>query len=51
MKYVDELYNAYKKDFDADDELNEAKKKKIDCKQFKLEDKKGEESKLDRETK
>ena len=29
MKYVNELYNAYKKDFDTDDELNEAKKKKL----------------------
>ena len=35
MKNVDELYekyyNAYKNDYDAD-ELNETKKKKIDCK-------------------
>ena len=39
MKNVDELYekyyNAYKNDYDAD-ELSEAKKKKIDYKQFEL---------------
>ena len=53
MKNVDELYekyyNAYKNDYDAD-ELNETKKKKIDCKQFKLFDKTDKGSKLDRET-
>ena len=36
MKNVDELYekyyNAYKSDYDTDDELNEAKNKKFDCK-------------------
>ena len=53
MKNVDELYekyyNAYKNDYDAD-ELNETKKKKIDCKWFKLFDKTDKGSKLDRET-
>ena len=38
MKNVDELYyksyNAYKNDFDNNDELSEAKKKKFDYKQF-----------------
>ena len=42
MKNVDEIYenyyNAYKNDYDKDDELNEAQKKKIDYKQFKLGD-------------
>ena len=50
MKNINELYekyhDAYKNYYDTDDELNEAKKKKIDYKQFKLGDKKGEESKL-----
>ena len=40
MKNVDELYekyyNAYKNDYDTDDELNEAKKKEFDYEQFKL---------------
>ena len=40
MKNVDELYkkyyNFYKNDFDNDDELSEAKKKKFDYKQFEL---------------
>ena len=53
MKNVDELYekyyNAYKNDYDAD-ELSETKKKKIDCKQFRLFDKTDKGSKLDRET-
>ena len=43
MKNVDELYkkyyNFYKNDFDNDDELSEAKKKKFDYKQFELFDK------------
>ena len=42
MKNVDELYknyyNAYKIDFDTDDELAENKKKKFNYKQFKLDD-------------
>ena len=42
MKNVDEIYekyyNAYKNDYDKDDELNEAQKKKIAYKQFKLGD-------------
>ena len=42
MKNVDELYqkyyNAYKSDYGTDDELNEAKKKKFDYKQFELND-------------
>ena len=50
MKNVDELYekyyNAYKNDYDTDDELNEAKKKEFDYEQFKLGYKKSEESKL-----
>ena len=44
-------YNAYKSDYDTDDELNEAKKKKFDYKQFKLVDKTDEELKMDEETK
>ena len=40
MKNVDDLYekyyNAYKNDYDNDDELSEGKKKKIDYKQFEL---------------
>ena len=55
MKNVNEIYekyyNAYKNYYDTDNELNEAKKKKIDCKQFKSGDKKDEESKLNGETK
>ena len=44
-------YNAYKSDCDTDHELNEAKKKKFDYKQFKLVDKTDEELKMDEETK
>ena len=55
MKNVDELYkeyyNAYKSDYDTDDELKEAKKKKFDHKQFELDDKINKESKLDEKTK
>ena len=55
MKNVDELYkkyyDAYKSDYETDDELNEAKKKKFDYKQFGLVDKTDKESKLDEETK
>ena len=40
MKDVDQLYknyyNAYKSDFDTDDELTEDKKKKFNYKQFEL---------------
>ena len=54
MKNVDELYekyyNAYKNDFD-NDELIEAKKKKIDYKQFELFDKTDKKLTLDGETK
>ena len=54
MKNVDELYekyyNAYKNDFD-NDELIEAKKKKIDYKQFELFDKTDKKLALDGETK
>ena len=54
MKNVDELYekyyNAYKNDYDAD-ELSEAKKKKIDYKQFEFFDKTGKKLTLDEETK
>ena len=55
MKNVDELYkeyyNAYKSDYDTDDELKGAKKKKFDHKQFELNDKINKESKLDEKTK
>ena len=54
MKNVDELdkkyYNAYKSDYDTD-ELNQAKKKRFDYKQFELVDKTHEELKVDEETK
>ena len=39
-------YGAYKNDYDTDDELNEAKKKKFDYKEFELGAKKDEKSKL-----
>ena len=55
MKNVDELYekyyNFYKNDFDNNDELSEAKKKKIDYKQFELFDKIDKKLILDGETK
>ena len=55
MKNVDELYkkyyDAYKSDYETDVELNEAKKKKFDYKQFGLVDKTDKETKLDEETK
>ena len=55
MKNVDELYkkyyNFYKNDFDNDDELSEAKKKKFDYKQFELLDKTDKEFILDGKTK
>ena len=55
IKNVDELYkkycNAYKSDYDTDNELNEAKKKKFDYKSFELLDETDKKSKLDGETK
>ena len=55
MKNVDELYekyyNAYKSDYDTDDELKKDKKKKFDYKQFELDDEINKESKLDEKTK
>ena len=54
MKNVDEnyenYYSAYEDDYDAGDELNEAKKKEFDGKQFQLFVKAYEESKLDEKT-
>ena len=54
MKNVDEhyenYYSAYKDDYDAGDELNEAKKKEFNGKQFQLFDKAYEESELDEKT-
>ena len=55
MKNVDELYekycNDYKNDFDNDDGLSEAKKKKFDYKQFELFNKADKKLTLDGETK
>ena len=55
MKNVDELYkkyyDAYKNDYDSDNELNEGKKKKFDYKQFELFDKTNKELTLDGKTK
>ena len=55
MKNVDELYekycNDYKNDFDNDDGLSEAKKKKFDYKQFELFNKADKMLTLDGETK
>ena len=55
MKNVDELYknyyNAYKSDYDPDDELIEDKKKTFDYKRFELDDEINKESKLDEKTK
>ena len=51
MKNVDELYekyyDAYKNDYDNDDQLSEGKKKKIDFKRFELFDKTNNELTLD----
>ena len=48
MKSVDELYknyyNAYKSDYDTDDELKEDKKKNYDYKQFELDNEINKES-------
>ena len=55
MKNVEELYgkyyNAYKSDYDSEDELSEAKEKTVNYKQFELVDKTDKEFKLDEETK
>ena len=55
MKNVNELYknyyNAYKSDYDTDDELKEDKKKRFDHKQFELGDEINKESKLDEKSK
>ena len=55
MKNDDEpyakYYSAYKSDYDTDDELNEAKKKKFGHNKLKLVDKADKELKLDEETK
>ena len=55
MKNVDEpyekYYNAYKNDYDNDDELSEAKKKNLDYKQFEFFDKTDKKSTLDGKTK
>ena len=55
MKNLEELYekyyDAYKNNYDTDDELHEAKKKKFDYKQFEFVDKTDKESKLDEKTK
>ena len=52
-KNVDELYkkyyDAYKSDYDTVDDINEAKKKKFDYKQFEFVDKTDKEPKLDEE--
>ena len=50
MKNVEELYgkyyNAYKSDYDSEDELHEAKKNNVVCKQFELVDKTDKELKV-----
>ena len=55
MKNVDELYekyyNAYKSDYDTDDELKEDKKKKFDYRRFELGNEVNKVSKLDEKTK
>ena len=54
MKNVDELYekyyNSYKSNFDNDDQLSEAKNKKINYKQFELFNKTDKKLTLDGET-
>ena len=49
--FTKRYYNAYNNDYDADDEFNEAKKKKIDNKNFEFVDKTNKELKLSGETK
>ena len=55
MKNVDNLYknyyNTYKSDFDTNDELTEDKKKKLNYKQFEIDNKISEELKRDEKTK
>ena len=55
LKNVDELYekycNAYKNDYDKDDELNEVEEKKVDYKRFELFDKLNKKLTLDKEIK
>ena len=50
MKNVDELYknyfNDYKSDFDINDELTENKKKKLNYKQFEIDNEINKELKL-----
>ena len=45
-----QLKKAYKNDYDADDELNETKKKKFDYRQFELFDETDKKSKLEEKT-
>ena len=49
--FTKRYYNTYKNDYDADDKLNVAKKKKFDNKRFELVDKTNKELKLGGETK
>ena len=55
MKNIDKLYknyyNAYKSDYDTNDELTEDKKKRIGYKRFELDDMIRKESKPDEKTK
>ena len=55
MKNVNELYrnyyNAYKSDYDTNNELTEKKKKKYHYEQFVFDDEINKESKLDEKTK
>ena len=54
MKNVDKLYknyyNAYKSDFDTNEELAEDEKKKFNYKQFELDNEINKDSKLDEKT-
>ena len=49
--FTKRYYNTYKNDYDADDKLNEAKKKKFDNKRCEVVDKTNKELKLGGETK
>ena len=55
MRNVDNLqknyYNAYKSDFDTNDELTKDKKKKLNYKRFELDDEISKESELDEKPK